>query len=89
MAAMPATTALVFTCDPCAAEYFPQGIAKLSEIGIDYPDDPHGAIVHAPCAADFVANGFELIPDFVEGTNDIGLFCPHLQYDEDVQERLS
>jgi hypothetical protein len=80
----PAATALIFTCDTCAPEYFPQGASRLSQMGIDYPGDPHGAIVHAACAADFIANGFDLVPDFVEGTSEPGLFCPHL--DEEGSE---
>lgn len=77
----PASIAIVFTCDDCALEYFPRNTPpRLSAIGIDYPNDPCGAMVHAACAAEFVANGFDLIPNFGdwEGCTDIGLFCPHL-----------
>jgi hypothetical protein len=30
-----------------------------------------------------VANGFELVPGIVEGRTDVGLFCPHIDEDEE------
>lgn len=74
-------TAVIFTCDACAAEYFPAPPPRVSDHGLDQPGDPHIAIVHASCAADFVANGFDLVPGIVQGRDDPGLFCPHLAED--------
>lgn len=68
------TTAVVFCCGPCAGEFFPEPPAQMN----DRPGKPHVAIVHASCAADFVANGFDIVPGIVEGTDEPGLFCPHL-----------
>ena len=50
---------MIFACDLCAAEFFPKPPGRLSELGIDKPGDPHVAIVHASCAADFIANSFD------------------------------
>jgi hypothetical protein len=80
---VPSAAAVIFTCDACAGEYFPTPPPKVSELGLDdQPGDPpgdwHAALVHSGCAADFVANEFELVPDIIEGTNYPGLFCPHL-----------
>jgi len=83
----PSATAIIFTCGDCAAEFFPKPPGRLSDLGISQPGDPHAAIVHASCAADFVANGFDLVPGIVEGTNEPGLFCPHLPPDGDLPQK--
>jgi hypothetical protein len=84
--------AFVFTCDPCAAEFFPQ--AQLPRVaGVLGPGDWDGemrsAVVHAACAAYFVANGFEIVgadPDDPEDSAGPDLFCPHYKWDEAAEE---
>jgi hypothetical protein len=47
------------------------------------------AVVHASCAADFVANGFEIVgadPDDPEDNAGPELFCPHYEWDASAEE---
>ena len=74
----PAAAAVVFTCEPCWQEYFP---------GKHPPGYNHGArtcIIGAACMADFAANGFEIVPGIVVGTNIPGVFCPHIVGESEV-----
>lgn len=69
----PATSAVVFTCEPCWDKFFPNKKP---------PGNSHGArqcIIGAECEGEFVANGFEVVPGIVDGTNIPGLFCPHIE----------
>lgn len=80
-------TAVIFTCDLCAAEFFPNPLPTVGELfGPDHSNpEMHPAIVHAACAADFVANGFEIVgePEDDEGPE---LFCPHYKWDAAADE---
>jgi hypothetical protein len=71
------TMAVIVTCDVCASEFFPEPPGKCSEVGFDYPGDPHLALVHPACAADFVASEFDIVPD-PAGKRGPQLYCPHL-----------
>jgi hypothetical protein len=71
------SNAIIMMCDACADDFLGRRPGKASELGFDYPGDPHIAIAHGGCAADFVANGFELERDICEDSDEFGLFCPH------------
>jgi hypothetical protein len=81
--------AFVFTCDACAAEYFPGAtLPRVADVlgSRDWDSEMHSAVVHAACAADFVANGFEIVgPDPGENAG-ADLYCPHYKWDAAADE---
>jgi hypothetical protein len=79
--------AFVFMCDPCAAEFFPSArprrLADVLGPG-DWDGEMRSAVVHPACAADFVANGFEIVgadPEDPEDNSGPDLYCPHYKWD--------
>jgi len=82
--------AFVFTCDPCAAEFFPQtALPRLADVlgPRDWDGEMRGAVVHAACAADFVANGFEIVDPDPDEALGVELYCPHYKWDAAADER--
>jgi formate dehydrogenase assembly factor FdhD len=69
----PEESAIVYTCDDCEREYFPQGTVATA-----YDDTTHVAIVHEHHAAEYMAAGFHRTEGIVTGTDIPGLFCPHV-----------
>jgi hypothetical protein len=84
--------AFVFMCDPCAAEFFPQAqLPRLADVlgPREWDGEMRSAVVHAACAADFVANGFGIIgadSDDPEDNDGPELYCPHYKWDAAVDE---
>ncbi len=81
--------AFVFTCDPCAAEFFPQAtLPKLADVlgPRDWDGEMRSAVVHAACAADFVANGFEIVDPDPDEYDGVELYCPHYKWDAAADE---
>ena len=83
--------AFVLMCDPCAGEFFPRAqLPRLADVlgdrDWDWDGEMRYAVVHAACAADFVANGFEIVDPDPDEALGVELYCPHYKWDAAADE---
>lgn len=81
--------AFVFMCDPCAADYFPQKpLPRVGDILVrgGWDSEMRSAAVHSSCAADFVANGFEIVDPDPDENDGLELYCAHYKWDAAADE---
>ena len=81
--------AFVLMCDPCASEFFPQAQPpRLVDVlgPRDWDGEMRATVVHAACAATFVANGFEIVDPDPDENAGVELYCPHYKWDAAADE---
>jgi hypothetical protein len=81
--------AFVLMCDPCASEFFPQAQPpRLVDVlgPRDWDGEMRATVVHAACAATFVANGFEIVDPDPDENAGVELYCPYYKWDAAADE---